>query len=104
MLAEWPDTVTEKAINESAVKMAEHATKQEFDKLTHDEVKIKIASAVSKTAVKFVGVFRTMQLTQKVIDDIAHKNSTRGEKPKSTAGPTSLLPATGGPSTSSSRA
>ena len=27
MLAEWPDTVTEKAINESAAVMAEHATK-----------------------------------------------------------------------------
>ena len=79
MLAEWPDTVTEKAINESAVKMAEHATKQEFDKLTHDEVKIKIASAVSKTAVK-VGEFRTMQLKQKVMSDIAYKNSTRGAK------------------------
>ena len=79
MLAEWPDTVTEKAINESAAVMAEHATKQEFDKLTHDEVKIKIASAVSKTAVK-VGEFRTMQLKQKVMSDIAFKNSTRGAK------------------------
>ena len=77
MLAEWPDTVAEKAINESALKMAEHATKQEFDKLTHDEVKIKIATAVSKTAVK-AGEFRTMQLRQEVIDKIAHKNLTRG--------------------------
>ena len=66
MLAAWPDTLTEKAINESAAVMAEHATKQEFDKLTHDEVKIKIASAVSKTAVK-CGTFRTMQLSQEVV-------------------------------------
>ena len=79
MLAEWPDTVTEMAIQESAAVMAEHATKQEFDKLTHEEVKIKIASAVSKTAVK-VGEFRTMQLSGKVISDIHFKNSTRGAK------------------------
>ena len=77
MLAEWPDTLTEKAINESAAVMAEHATKQDFNKLTHDEVKINIASAVSKTAVK-VGEFRTMQLSGKVISDIHFKNSTRG--------------------------
>ena len=79
MLAEWPDTVTEKAINESAAVMAEHATKQDFNKLTHDEVEIKIATAVSKTAVK-VGEFRTMQLSRKVISDMECKNSTRGAK------------------------
>ena len=79
MLAEWPDSLTEKAINESAVVMAEHAEKQQFDKLSHDEVKVKIASAVSKTAVNF-GEFRTMQLTGKVISDIKHLNSTRGER------------------------
>ena len=77
MLAEWPDTLTEKAINESAAVMAEHATKQDFNKLTHDEVEIRIATAVSKTAVK-VGEFRTMQLSRKVISDIEHKNLTRG--------------------------
>ena len=78
MLAEWPDTVTEMAIQESAAVMAEHATKQEFDKLTHEEVKIKIASAVSKTAVK-VGEFSTMPLSLKVMNDLAYKNSTRGK-------------------------
>ena len=81
MLAESPDSLTEKAINESAVVMAEHATKQEFDKLTHDEVKIKIASAVSKTAVKLGETrFRTMHLTQKIIGDIEYLNATRGAK------------------------
>ena len=77
MLAEWPDTLTEKAINESAAVMAEHATKQDFDKLTHNEVKIKIAAAVTKTAAK-LGEFKTMQLSHKVISDIEHKNLTRG--------------------------
>ena len=79
MLAEWPDTLSERAINESAAVMAEHATKQQFDKLTHAEVKVKIASAVSKTAVK-LGEFRTMQISRKVIGDIAYRNSTRGAK------------------------
>ena len=79
MLAEWPDSLTEKAINESAVVMAEHAEKQQFDKLSHDDVKLKIASAVSKTAVKF-DAFRTMQVTAKVMSDIKLLNSTRGEK------------------------
>ena len=79
MLAEWPDTVTELAINESAAVMAEHAMKQEFDKLSHHEVNIKIACAVSKTAVK-CGEFRTMQLSEKVMSDIAHLNSTRGAR------------------------
>ena len=78
MLAEWPDTVTEKAINESALVLAEHATKQAFDKLTDDDVKIKIALAVSKTAVKF-GEFRTMRLSQQVVDYIVGMNSTRGK-------------------------
>ena len=79
MLAEWPDTVTEQAINESAAVVAENATNKKFDELTHDEVKVKIASAVSKTAVK-LGEFRTMQISRKVIGDIAYRNSTRGAK------------------------
>ena len=101
MLAEWPDTVTEKAINESAAVMAEHALKQQFDKLSHDDVKLKIASAVSKTAVKF-DAFRTMQVTAKVMNDIKSLNSTRGEK-RRTAGTTSFLTAIKGHSTSLSR-
>ena len=59
--------------------LADHTTNQKFNELSHEEVKIKIASAVSKTAVK-VGEFRTMQLKQEVMSDIAHKNSTRGAK------------------------
>ena len=77
MLAEWPDTVTEQAINKSAVEVAQHATKQEFDKLTHEEVKTKIASAVSTTAVK-CGTFRTMQLSPMVISELERLNSNRG--------------------------
>ena len=79
MLAEWPDTLSEEAINESAVVVAENATDKKFDELTHDDVKIKIASAVSKTAVK-LGVFKTMQISQKTVDDIKYKNETRGAK------------------------
>ena len=79
MLAEWPDTLSERAINESAAVMAEHATKEDFNTLTPHEVNIKIASAVSQTAVK-AGEFRTMQLSEKVIRDIHLKNSTRGTK------------------------
>ena len=81
MLAEWPDSVTEKAIQESATTLAEHATKQKFDQLTHEQVKLKIASAVSKTAVK-LGVFKTRPLSQQVMNDLAHKNSTRGKDTK----------------------
>ena len=81
MLAEWPDSVSEKAIQESAATLAEHATKQKFDQLTHAQVKLKIASAVSKTAVK-LGVFKTRPLSQQVMNDLAHKNSTRGKDTK----------------------
>ena len=79
MLAEWPDTVTDKAINNSATVMAEHSVKQKFDTLTHDEVKVKIAAAVSRTAVKF-GEFKTMPLKRKTILDIQYLNSIRGPK------------------------
>ena len=77
MLAEWPDIVTVKAINESAAVMAEHAVKQQFDKLSHSEVKMKIALAVSMTAVR-CGEFRTMKLSEKVMTHIAHLNSNCG--------------------------
>ena len=79
MLAEWPDTLSEQAFNESAVVVAENATEKKFDTLTHDDVKIKIASAVSKTAVK-LGVFKTLQISQKTVEDMKYKNATRGAK------------------------
>ena len=79
MLAEWPDTVSELAFNESAAAMAEHAVQQQFDKLSHLEVSAMIASAVSKTAVSF-GEFKTMQLTGTVISRIEDLNANRGEK------------------------
>ena len=79
MLAEWPDTVSERAFNESAAAMAEHAVQQQFDKLSHMEVSAMIASAVSKTAVTF-GEFKTMQLTETVISRIEDLNANRGEK------------------------
>ena len=77
MLAEWPDTVTEMAINKSSVKVGEHATKQKFDKLTHEEVVAKIGVAVSKTKVK-CAKFKTMQLSQTVISELERLNSERG--------------------------
>ena len=79
MLAEWPDTVTELAINRSAVAVAEHATKQEFNKLSEEEVKVKIACAVAKTAVKY-DTFRTMQLSQPVIRELERLNDNRGDQ------------------------
>ena len=81
MLAEWPDTVSERAFNESAAAMAEHAVQQQFDKLSHLEVSAMIASAVSKTAVTF-GEFKTMQLTESVISRIKALNADRGYKKK----------------------
>ena len=81
MLAEWPDSVADKAINESAALCAEHATNQQFVKLTHEEVKVKIAAAVSLTAVK-AGVFRTMVLSEAVIQQIKLLNENRGAKKK----------------------
>ena len=81
MLAEWPDTVSERAFNESAAAMAEHAVQQQFDKLSHMEVSAMIASAVSKTAVSF-GEFKTMQLTETVISRIKALNADRGHKKK----------------------
>ena len=79
MLAEWPDTVSERAFNESAAAMAEHAVQQQFDKLSHKEVMFMIASAVTKTAVTF-GEFKSMQLTGTVISRIKDLNANRGEK------------------------
>ena len=81
MLAEWLGTLEERALNESAVKMAEHAVNQEFDQLTPEDVRAKIATAVSKTAVKF-GEFRTMHLSQEVISAMEYKNLHRGENTK----------------------
>ena len=81
MLAEWPGTLEERALNESAKKMAEHAVNQEFDQLTPEDVRAKIATAVSKTAVKF-GEFRTMQLSPEVIRELEYKNLNRGEGKK----------------------
>ena len=52
MLAEWPDSLAELATNECAVVLAEHAMNKKFNELSHEEVKIRIARTVSKTAVK----------------------------------------------------
>ena len=103
MLAEWPDTVSEGAINQSAAAMAEHAVQQQFDKLSHLEVSAMIASAVSKTAVTF-GEFKTMQLTETVISRIKALNADRGYKKSRTAGTTCLPMATGGHSSNFPRA
>ena len=77
MLAEWPDSISELAINESAAVLAEHATKQKFNELTHDEVKNNIASPVSKTAVKLTS-FKTMQLSPVTTSAVANLNAQRG--------------------------
>ena len=78
MLAEWPDSLTERSINETAEKLAEHATEQKFNELSHEEVKLKIASAVSKMAVKLTS-FKTMQLSPQTISAVANINAARGK-------------------------
>ena len=89
MLAEWPDSISELAINESAAVLAEHATKQKFNELTHNEVKIKIASVVNKTAVKLTS-FKTMELSPVTTSAVANLNAQLG-KHNTTAGTTPLL-------------
>ena len=80
ILAEWPDSISERAINESAAVLAEHATKQKFNELTHDEVKINIASVVNKTAVKLTS-FKTMELSPVTTSAVANLNAQRGNNP-----------------------
>ena len=78
MLAEWPETLEEKSINEAAVKMAEHAADVHFTDLSHEELQLKIGEVVAKHGVKFAG-FTTMQLSPAAISAVAtmHKNRHR---------------------------
>ena len=79
MLAEWPESLEEFAINESAVTLAEHANKEKFAELSPQELQVKIGEAVAKTAVKFTS-FTTMQLRREVISHVANMSATRGKK------------------------
>ena len=80
MLAEWPESLEEKSINESAVLMAEHAAKMKFTDLSRDEVQLKIGEVVAEHGVKFAG-FTTMQLSATVISNVTTLNAHRGKSP-----------------------
>ena len=77
MLAEWPETLEEKSINEAAVKMAEHAADVHFTDLSHEELQLKIGEVVAKHGVKLAG-FTTMQLSPAVISNVTTLNAHRG--------------------------
>ena len=78
MLAEWPESLEERSINEAAVKMAEHAVKVRFTDLSQEEVRLKIGEVVTSQGVKFGGVTR-MRLTPAVINAVTTLNENRGE-------------------------
>ena len=80
MLAEWPESLEEKSINESAVLMAEHAAKMKFTDLSRDEVQLKIGEVVANHGFKLSALFKKMQLSPDVIDKVTNLNDTRGKK------------------------
>ena len=82
MLAEWPETLEEKSINESAVLMAEHAMKQKFTELSREEVQLKIGQVVAKHAIKLTDLFKKRQLTPDTIATIQALNDNMGKKKK----------------------
>ena len=77
MLAEWPESLEEKSINEGAVLMAEHAAQQKFTELSREEVELKIGEVVANHVVP-KPLFEKMQLSDKVIDAVTWLNNTRG--------------------------
>ena len=79
MLAEWPETLEEKSINEAAVKMAEHAADMHFTDLSHEEVQLRIGEVVASHGVKFAA-FTTMQLSPAVISAVEDLNANRGKR------------------------
>ena len=79
MLAEWPETLEEKSINEAAVKMAEHAAALKFTDLSRAELQLKIGDVVAEHAGK-ITAFTKMQLTPAVIKDVTSLNENRGKK------------------------
>ena len=82
MLAEWPETLEEKSINESAALMAEHAMKQKFTELSREEVQLKIFQVVAKSAIKQNPMFKKRQLTPDTIATIQALNDNMGKKKK----------------------
>ena len=79
MLAEWPETLEEKSINEAAVKMAEHVANVHFTDLSQEELRLKIGEVVASHGVKFAG-FTRMQLSPAVISAVTTLNANRGKK------------------------
>ena len=79
MLAEWPETLEEKSINEAAVKMAEHAADVHFTDLSQEELQLKIGEVVASHGIKFAA-FTTMQLSPAVISAVTTLNANRGKR------------------------
>ena len=79
MLAEWPETLEEKSINESAALMAEWASQKKFTELSREEVQLKIGEVVANHGFKLTSLFKKMQLSPSVIARIQHLNDTRGK-------------------------
>ena len=79
MLAEWPETLEEKSINEAAVKMAEHAADVHFTDLSHEELRLRIGEVVASHGVKFAAL-TTMQLSPAVISAVETLNANRGKR------------------------
>ena len=79
MLTMWPETLEEKAINEAAMTMAEHAAKVRFTDLTREQLHVKIGSVVATHSIK-MEKFTTMKLDQKVISAVENLSAHRGAK------------------------
>ena len=78
MLAEWPESLEERAINEAAVKMAEHAEKLRFTDLSQEELQLALGKVVASHGVK--AEFVTRQLSPGVMQSIDHLNAIRGKQ------------------------
>ena len=77
-MAKWPESLEEKSINETAVKMAEHAADVRFTDLSHEELRLRIGEVVANHGVKFA-TFTTMQLSPAVISQVTTLNANRGK-------------------------
>ncbi len=79
MLAEWPESLEERAINESAVALAQHAEEQHFTELSPNELQAKTGEVVASHG--FKAEFQKMWLSPTVVSAVEHLNTNRKGKP-----------------------
>ena len=79
MLAEWPETLEELAINEAAAAMAEHVAQVNFTGLSQEELRLKMGEVVASHGKKYTP-FKTMQLAPEVISHVECLNANRGKR------------------------